>query len=84
MNNSSESTNLTEPSSEMKTLENKIFALIAGRLGGQVLDAKLQWRDNFLVIQGRAKSYYVKQIAQQIVLEVIPGHQSLINEIEVS
>jgi hypothetical protein len=51
-------------------------------LGGRVSDLRLLLRDNGLVLQGRAQSYYVKQLAQEMVMKAtkLPV---LANEIEV-
>jgi hypothetical protein len=76
-------TNNNIATTETETLESRIRAHLANRLAGQLLDARLSWRDDALVLQGRTRSYYVKQMAQQIVLEAMPDQRSLINEIEV-
>jgi hypothetical protein len=53
------------------------------RLSGRVRDFQLTIRDCGLVLQGRAHTYYAKQLAQQAVMEVarVP---ILVNEIEVT
>lgn len=41
------------------------------RLTGRVRDFQLHFRDNGLVLRGRARTYYVKQLAQHMVMETI-------------
>lgn len=69
---------------DLGTLQNRVASLLAARLGGQVQGIQLILRDDLLVIQGQVRSYYAKQIVQQVVLDAAPDQQSLINEIEIS
>ena len=57
--------------------------LVRRRLAGRVRDLRLVLRENGIVLQGRACSYYGKQLAQHEVLRVANAAQ-LVNEIEVS
>jgi hypothetical protein len=52
------------------------------RLGGQIRDIQVACRDDGLVLLGRSRTYYAKQLAQHLVMEVtsIP---IIANEIEV-
>ena len=52
------------------------------RLGGQIRDIRVMCRDDGLVLQGRSRTYYAKQLAQHLVMEVtsIP---IIANEIDV-
>jgi hypothetical protein len=52
------------------------------RLGAHIRDIQVAWRDDRLVLRGRSSTYYAKQIAQHLVMEVtsIP---IIANEIEV-
>lgn len=52
-------------------------------LGGRLREFELTVRDTGLVLRGQAQSYYVKQLAQQAVMDVVPI-PILANEIEVS
>jgi hypothetical protein len=52
------------------------------QLGGRVRDFRLLLRDNGLVLQGRAPTYYAKQLAQEMVMKVTEL-LVLANEIEV-
>jgi hypothetical protein len=61
----------------------RLQAAVAGRLGRRVHNFRVVVRDNGLVLQGQAPSYYAKQLAQHVVMETthLP---ILINEIKVS
>jgi hypothetical protein len=71
-------TTASTPLPELERLE----AHLQGQLGGRVYNLRLQLRDNGLVLQGRARTYYAKQLAQHAVMGVT---EYLIeaNEIEV-
>ena len=60
-----------------------IAELIRRRLAGRIRDFRLVLRENGIVLQGRACSYYGKQLAQHEVLRVVNAAR-LVNEIEVS
>ena len=53
------------------------------RIGGKVRDLRLLVRDQGLVLQGHARTYYAKQLAQHAVIEAL-GLAIHANEIEVS
>jgi hypothetical protein len=53
------------------------------RIGGRVRDLRLLVRDQGLVLQGHARTYYAKQLAQHAVMETL-GLAIHANEIEVS
>jgi hypothetical protein len=55
---------------------------IRRRLGGQVTDLHVVLRSNGLALQGRSRTYYAKQLAQQVALEVTEL-SILANEIQV-
>jgi hypothetical protein len=59
-----------------------LILFVRGRLAGRVSNLRLLLRDNGLVLQGRAHSYYAKQVAQEVVMKAteVP---LLANEIEV-
>ena len=57
--------------------------LVRRRLAGRIRDLRLVLRENGIVLQGRACSYYGKQLAQHEVLRVVNAAR-LVNEIEVS
>ena len=61
----------------------QIEQLVLRRLNGRVRDLKLMARDDGLVLQGHARTYYAKQLAQHAVMELT---KLLIrsNEIEVA
>jgi hypothetical protein len=53
------------------------------RLGGRVRDFELAPAERGLILRGRTRSYYAKQLAQYAVMEVA-GQAIAANEIEVS
>jgi hypothetical protein len=55
---------------------------LRGRLSGRVWALRLVVRDQGLVLQGQARSYYAKQLAQHAVMEAAP-YPIEANEIEV-
>ena len=59
-----------------------VEAHVQSQLSGRVRDFRLSLRDNGLVLQGHAHSYYAKQLAQHIVMEALDA-PILANEIEV-
>jgi hypothetical protein len=61
----------------------RLAAQVQSRLGRQVLDLRLLLQDDGLVLQGRARSYYVKQLAQHVVMQVTE-YRIRANEIEVT
>lgn len=64
------------------TTADDLEAHIRGRLRGQVCELRLHVGDEGVILRGRAPSYYVKQLAQQYVME--SRMPILANEIEVS
>ena len=62
--------------------QEQLEALIQRQLNGRVGDFRLLVRDQGLILQGHAHTYYVKQLAQQAVMEAT-GLPILANEIEV-
>jgi hypothetical protein len=56
--------------------------LLRQRLHGQARHLHVVLRENRIVLQGRTSSYYVKQLAQTVVLQTL-GRTLLVNEIEV-
>jgi hypothetical protein len=60
----------------------RLLASVQRQLAGRVCELRLLVEENGLVIQGRAYSYYAKQLAQQAVMKatVLP---LLTNDIEV-
>lgn len=60
----------------------RLVAHVESQLVGRVRDIRLLLRDNGLVLQGRARTYYAKELAQEVVRRAteLP---LLANEIEV-
>jgi hypothetical protein len=61
----------------------QLAAHVHGRVWGQVEGLRLEVRGHGLVLRGRARTYYVKQLAQHAVLGASPL-PLVANEIEVS
>ena len=59
-----------------------VEARVQAQLNGRLRDFRLLLRDDGLVLQGQAHSYYAKQLAQHIVMGAL-ALQILANEIEV-
>lgn len=55
---------------------------VLSRLGGQIREFHLVVTDQGLILRGRARTYYAKQLAQHVVMEAA-GPPILANEIEV-
>jgi hypothetical protein len=51
-------------------LATQLETRIRVRLGGQIRDIRVVCRDDGLVLQGRSRTYYAKQLAQHAVMEV--------------
>jgi len=60
----------------------QIESLIYGRLGGRVNNLRVIVQAEGLVLQGRARTYHAKQLAQQAAME-ITERPILANEIRV-
>jgi hypothetical protein len=60
----------------------RLLASVQRQLAGRVCDLRLRVLDNGVVLQGRAYSYYAKQLAQQAVMKTT-GLPLLANDIEV-
>ncbi len=63
-------------------LAEQIVARLQSRVGGQLREFQMSAKDDGLVLHGQADSYYAKQIAQQVAMELsgLPIHA---NEIRV-
>jgi hypothetical protein len=60
----------------------QLVTTVQRQLAGQVSNIRLLVRDTGLVLQGRARSYYAKQLAQEAVMKVT-GIPLLANDVEV-
>jgi hypothetical protein len=47
----------------------RLQAQVRSQLGARVRDLRLVLRDNGVVLQGRAHTYYAKQLAQHMVMQ---------------
>ena len=50
---------------------NAVVAHLAARFRGRLFDLRMFFRDGGVVIRGAAASYYVKQLAQHAVMELL-------------
>jgi hypothetical protein len=66
------------PGAEAARLEE----LVQARLSGRVRDLRIRVRDHGLILQGQARTYYAKQLAQQLAMTA-SALPVLANEIEV-
>ncbi len=63
-------------------LVQRVTARLQCRLGGRVQEFRMSWHEGGLVLRGHVRSYYGKQMAQEVVMEV-SGLSILSNDIEV-
>jgi len=70
-----------EPEGDRKTEE--IEAQVLARLNGRVQELRLLVHDSGIILQGRTRTYYAKQLAQHAVMEAT-DLLILANEIEVA
>lgn len=63
-------------------LVKRVTARLQLRLGGRVQEFRMSLREGGLVLRGHVRSYYGKQMAQEVVMEV-SGISILSNDIEV-
>ena len=63
-------------------LVQRVVARLRSRLGGQIRDFQLLDHEDGLVLRGVVRTYYGKQMAQEVVMEV-SGRLILANDIEV-
>lgn len=52
-------------------LTEQVEALLKQKLQGRAWDIRLIVEDGFVTLQGRARSYYAKQLAQHVAMEFI-------------
>ena len=63
-------------------LVSQLETRIRVRLGGQIRDIRVVCQEDGLVLHGRSRTYYAKQLAQHVVMEITNIPISA-NEIEV-
>jgi hypothetical protein len=61
----------------------RIEARIEGRVRGRIYDLHVICSDDSIILRGRARTYYTKQLAQEAVLDLPDRAFPLINEITV-
>lgn len=62
---------------------NRLEQVLRCRLGSSVLDLRVELKDGGLVLYGRARTFYAKQLAQQEVMKQT-DQPIVANEIEVN
>jgi len=75
--------NGTQCPAKTQELVERIEASVRHRLGGWILDFKVQIQDRGLVLRGRTRTYYAKQLVQDTAMKV-GGLPILANRVEVS
>jgi hypothetical protein len=71
------------PDEPAGALAARIEARIEGRVRGRIYDLHVICSDGSIILRGRARTYYTKQLAQEAVLD-LPGRDfPLVNEITV-
>jgi osmotically-inducible protein OsmY len=68
--------------SKLDELVERIQASVRRRVGGWVRDFQVQVQDQGLVLRGRTRTYYAKQLVQHTAMEV-GGLPILANRVEV-
>ena len=63
-------------------LAHRVTVRLQNRLGGQLRDLRVTIQSDGLILQGRVRTYYGKQLAQHVAMEE-SGQAIAANEIEV-
>jgi len=64
-------------------LAGRLEGYIERKACGRIRDLKVVCRDDLIILEGRARTYHAKQIAQEAVLDVTEGQTALANLIVV-
>lgn len=64
-------------------LADRIEGHIESRLCGRILHLHIVCTGELVVLQGRSRTYYAKQLAQEAALDLTDGHPRLDNQIVV-
>jgi hypothetical protein len=78
-----ELSNATLLNARLDEVVERIKAGVRRRIGGWVRDFQVQIQDQGLVLRGRTRTYYAKQLVQHTAMEV-GGLPILANRVEVS
>lgn len=73
---------LGSPSGPTPELVHRLAARLQARLGRTVRDLQISHHEDGVVLSGRADTYYAKQMAQHVAMEIF-GHSRVANEIDV-
>jgi hypothetical protein len=69
---------------ESDGLAERIESLLEGKFCGRVQYLQVVCSEGRLVLRGHSRTYHVKQLAQEAVLDVTGGYPLLVNQITVS
>jgi hypothetical protein len=69
---------------EADSLAERIGSLLEGKFCGRVQQLQVVCSEGRLILKGRCRTYYAKQLAHQAVLEETGGYPLLVNQIMVS
>ena len=64
-------------------LAERLHGLVESRACGRIRDLHVVCSDGQIILQGRSRTYHAKQLAQEAILDLIPGRPALTNQIEV-
>jgi hypothetical protein len=70
--------------SEADGLAERIGSHLEGKFCGQVQYLQVVCAEGRLILRGRTRTYHVRQLAQQAVLDLTEGYPLLVNQIMVS
>jgi hypothetical protein len=65
------------------SLAERIECHIKNNLCGRIRDLHVLCFSDLILLQGRSRTYYAKQLAQEAALDLTDGHPRLVNEIVV-
>jgi len=74
---------LSAPTLDTNEMADRVMAAIIRRTCGQVRELHVEANDDQVVLTGRSRTYHVKQLAQEAVLNEIGVWPRLVNEIMV-
>ena len=71
-----------DPSGLTPEMVHRAATRLRMRLGRTIQDLQISPHEDGVVLSGRADTYYAKQLAQHVAMEIF-GHASVANEIDV-
>jgi len=61
----------------------RLHGHIERKASGRIRDLQVVCSEDVIIVQGRSRTYHVKQLAQEAVLDLMDGHSTLANQIVV-